>query len=399
MAYSAASLTATELSYFAADKPMLASNSAKVSNLAEGYWRLNATGTLVTVTAAVFTGTGLDDLTAGSTYTGDTNGNYEVEIDATGTPDTFKWRKDAGAYTTGVAITGAAQTLAEGVTVTFAATTGHTLGDKWDIAVQADLSQDDYPVSALFDGLPGVLSKPRLSSTDFSIVFDFGSSGITIDAWTMIGHNMGDAQEAVADMSLQIANDNLFTSNLITIGAWSPNGASYGQRWSDLVLKSGATDAQRYSGVRYARILVEGTGSHDPYIGQIGLLRRRQLQYSPWRPYDDVDQHTELAGIETDGGVFYDTVRFKGRRHLSAALNQLSTAQASEVLSWWEEIERGGKYFYWWDRPSTYPYNFTLQRQDEPMLNYPFVGGGGYRNWGLTAREQGPYFQASEEDQ
>ena len=56
--------------------------------------------------------------------------------DSTGTADTFKWKKDAGAYTTGVAITAASQTLAEGVTVTFAVIAGHTLADLWTITVE-----------------------------------------------------------------------------------------------------------------------------------------------------------------------------------------------------------------------------------------------------------------------
>jgi hypothetical protein len=79
----------------------------------------------------VFAGAGLNDATSGGTYSGTGPTTFDVEIDATGTPDTFKWRKGAAAYTTGVAITGAAQTLSDGVTVTFAATTGHTLADKW----------------------------------------------------------------------------------------------------------------------------------------------------------------------------------------------------------------------------------------------------------------------------
>lgn len=81
------------------------------------------------------TGSGLSDITSGGTYSGTTTSTYEVEIDGTGTPDTFKWKKDSGAYTTTVAITGSAQTLAEGVTVTFAATTGHTSGNIWKIYV------------------------------------------------------------------------------------------------------------------------------------------------------------------------------------------------------------------------------------------------------------------------
>lgn len=91
------------------------------------------------VNSVVFTGAGLNDGTSGGTYTGTAPATYDVEIDATGTPDTFKWRKNAGSYTAGVAITGAAQTLSDGVTITFAATTGHTLADVWTL--------DAYPVS------------------------------------------------------------------------------------------------------------------------------------------------------------------------------------------------------------------------------------------------------------
>jgi len=86
-----------------------------------------------TVGLADFSGAGLDDATAGGTYTGTADATYEVVIDATGTPDTFKWRKDGGAWTSTVSITGSAQTLSDGVTVTFGATTGHTLDDQWTI--------------------------------------------------------------------------------------------------------------------------------------------------------------------------------------------------------------------------------------------------------------------------
>ena len=108
------------------------------------------------LTAVTFTGAGLDDMTAAESattgYTGLTDKSYIVEIDATGTPDTFKWSDNGGgSYTTGVAITGAAQTLSNGIAVTFAATTGHTLGDKWTfdagayvpiITIEQDYSDD-----------------------------------------------------------------------------------------------------------------------------------------------------------------------------------------------------------------------------------------------------------------
>lgn len=85
------------------------------------------------VNAVTFNGTGLNDATSGGTSTTNQVLTYVVEIDGTGSPNTFKW-SDSGGTTwnaTNVSITGSAQTLNNGVTITFGSTTGHTLGDKW----------------------------------------------------------------------------------------------------------------------------------------------------------------------------------------------------------------------------------------------------------------------------
>jgi hypothetical protein len=92
-------------------------------------------GPTFAVTNNTFTGSGLSDAVFNGPYTGLTSSTYTVIIDATGAPDTFKWQKGSGAFTTGISITGAAQTLAEGVQIKFAATTGHTLADKWVVVV------------------------------------------------------------------------------------------------------------------------------------------------------------------------------------------------------------------------------------------------------------------------
>lgn len=96
-------------------------------------------GTAATIGAATFTGSGLNDMTSGGHYTGLESDpiSYRVQIDGTGTPDTFKWSNDGGAswVATGVNIMGTAQHLEDGVVVTFGATTGHTVGDRWDFTV------------------------------------------------------------------------------------------------------------------------------------------------------------------------------------------------------------------------------------------------------------------------
>ena len=75
-----------------------------------------------------------------SAYTGTTN-VYWVKIDGTGTPNTFSWGRNSlspiygTTVATGVAITGGAQALENGVTVTFNTTTGGVMGDYWQFRV------------------------------------------------------------------------------------------------------------------------------------------------------------------------------------------------------------------------------------------------------------------------
>lgn len=96
------------------------------------------------IKAVVFTGSGLNDATSGGTYSGTVNATYTVIIDSSvASPDTFKWKKDSGSFTTGVVMTGSAQTLSDGVTITFSATDGHTLDDQWVITAISYTSAPD----------------------------------------------------------------------------------------------------------------------------------------------------------------------------------------------------------------------------------------------------------------
>ncbi len=100
-----------------------------------------------------FTGSGLNDMwpnvQAHTPQYSDSAANpfatFTVVIDGTGTPNTFKWKKNNGAFTTGVPISGAAVTsnpylpdaagvlLSDSVTIAFNHSTGHTLNDTWVI--------------------------------------------------------------------------------------------------------------------------------------------------------------------------------------------------------------------------------------------------------------------------
>lgn len=80
-----------------------------------------------------FSGSGLNDAVFGGTYTGTSPADFLVVIDATGAPDTMALYKNGVLIAAGTPITGAAQTVSDGVTIDFAATTGHTLGNAWTV--------------------------------------------------------------------------------------------------------------------------------------------------------------------------------------------------------------------------------------------------------------------------
>jgi hypothetical protein len=136
----------------------------------------------VAVDTPTFEGLGLDDMTSGGTYSGTADSLYTITIDAIGAPDTFSWSRDGGAVTAGVSITGSAQTLDQGVTVTFAATTGHALNDNWQVrgtaAMVSDVADATTIVSAQL--------KAGRDGMDYEVTYSAPMSGTPADTWTRV---------------------------------------------------------------------------------------------------------------------------------------------------------------------------------------------------------------------
>jgi len=125
-----------------------------------------------------FKGDGLNDVTWGTGFAGADSSYFEVVIDAEDTPDTFKWRQDGGGWTEDVAITGAAQTLADSQTITFAATTGHTLSDQWVIG---NLKDEPTSESGAEAQITDTLMRLLNPNTPPTFTDDGGESVLTID--------------------------------------------------------------------------------------------------------------------------------------------------------------------------------------------------------------------------
>jgi phage tail sheath gpL-like len=105
--------------------------------------------------------TGLNDLTSGGTFTGTQDAVFEIEVIATGTPDTWRWRKNGGSWSAAVTMSTNAVALSDGVTATFAASTGHTRFATWVIACAA--------VNYTFDTLSGEITSAAQAQAAYGV--------------------------------------------------------------------------------------------------------------------------------------------------------------------------------------------------------------------------------------
>jgi hypothetical protein len=145
------------------------------------------------IAAVTFTGTGLDDCASGGTFSGSVDTDYVVEVDGTGTPDTFRWSNDGGLTwnTSTVNMTGSAQTLENGVQVTFTATTGHTVGDQWAFTAIVDTFKWSADGGSTWEAT-------GISLTGAAQALSFG---VTVTFGTVVGHTLNDLWDIVCTLA------------------------------------------------------------------------------------------------------------------------------------------------------------------------------------------------------
>jgi len=129
-------------------------------------------------------GNAQDDMTtnSGDNYTGSVSRDYRVQIDdAAANPEEFKWSHDGGGTweVEGVAITGGAQTLEDGIQVTFGATTGHNLNDYWNFTA-GDTTTNIHNIAGVYT----IFASTLMPGTDTRIKLDGYGLGGGIDLYS-----------------------------------------------------------------------------------------------------------------------------------------------------------------------------------------------------------------------
>ena len=263
-----------------------------------------------------FIGDGLNDLTWGLVATNAASAYYEVEIDALGTPDTFQWRKDGGAWTPGVSITGASQTLDEGQTITFAATTGHILGDKWVIGnLVSEACTEVGATAQVTDSVKQILNPnnpPVFTDSGGETVLDIDyAAGIAtfsgnVAIVTVSGNNGFIPVSATAKVGY-VMDWNLDTTT--TFDDITPMGDDWEDQIAGLSSAAGSVNAFYIGSRTFFESLEEGSGNGQGYF----LLQL--FNYDPdqdgtgdhftvWVNFTNVNANAPLREVVKEGANF-----------------------------------------------------------------------------------------------
>lgn len=151
----------------------------------------------------LFTGAGLNDATFTGTYTGTSQITIKVEIQTDGTPDTFRWYIDGVLQASNINVAITPTLLGSGISVTFGASTGHTVGNYWETVIRPfistapyawpdETSKAHYYIQWTYDGSATELKfayQSAYASTDCDIIYRNYASPSHIVMNTVTGAN------------------------------------------------------------------------------------------------------------------------------------------------------------------------------------------------------------------
>ena len=153
-------------------------------------------------------------------------------------------------------------------------------------AAGADAPESGFVGSRAYDGFTDLVTKPDDFGTTWYYMLNVSAAPVTFDGVAIINHNFHQIELVAA--TLQIADNNAFSTNLASIAEWTSAPAA--DRLTNLTLSTspgaGTGTAQRYSDVPYIRLKIETSDLYVPEFGELVLFKRTQLQWKPNRPYN-----------------------------------------------------------------------------------------------------------------
>lgn len=246
---------------------------------------------------------------------------------------------------------------------------------KWnDAGTWADdsLTDSDYPVTALTDGLLSPYTKPSSAKQVWYLVF-YSSAESIID-YMFFHYNTATfdvATRALLTLGFCTDGDGLFTpETVVTTVVESEIGTGESRHLFLDFAESGdpAGTQRRYSGAKYWRLKFDATGgyTHTPQVNECWFGRQQQLASRPLRPFAADGQNflTTAADFRSDGGVLTRYKMASGIRKLAAKIPLLTTAQITKMKDFWSQCDYGVEPFIWCETPGTTP--AIIYHADDP---------------------------------
>ena len=204
-----------------------------------------------------FLGVGLDDATYSGTYTGTGTSDYiYVNIDGEGSPDSFSYFNDGGdCFGNGVSITGSAQLICNGISITFSSTTGHTNGDEWDYSISVTPTPITDPVFTIGNGFNNYFVVNAVAPDSIFIGNNAGHQAISALESIFIGNNSG----------YQATNSTY--SNFIGYRSGYQATSSYNSNFIGTSAGEGAIDAIRSNFIGASAGLQASSAHNSNFIG------------------------------------------------------------------------------------------------------------------------------------
>lgn len=254
----------------------------------------------------------------------------------------------------------------------------------------ADGTDADYPTVRAGDGhAHNLRTRPSTTNDPWYLIINFQAL-VAFDCIALINHNLGISGMSV---SVQIADDPAYSTNLITLATFSP-GVGSALRLVDLALDHSGASAFLYT-AQYARILVDPGSAMKPELGEVIFSQRRQLEYNPNDGYDPDLQRTRGNGFRAASGVQTFYRRSVGQKLLEADYTVDGASYVAAIKSLWEDdCEHGSQPFLWVPRPATAPTQAHLMRfagGDDITFGLPHDGPSA-RAWVPEAEEVPTYW-------
>jgi hypothetical protein len=258
---------------------------------------------------------------------------------------------------------------------------------QWSIVggsfADADVSDPDFSTRRLCDGYGYLPSKPNASLSGMFRAWAMLrlDTSKPFDCAVILGHNFGALCAAGVLVTLEIADNDTFGTNLTKLYQWGDVGAyvTTNRRLTSysLIPIGGGSAAQAISGAAYARIKVQTSDSTDflvlPSIGEIILGRRRQLRRGGQHPNNYGSLKSASFDFVPKGGARTRYPAAKGQAYFNHRFTPAASAEISVFDSIFSDCDYGQKPLVWVEKPTTEPskalHGFGDSVKEKPLVD------------------------------